>query len=466
MLEKIHFYYTNDLHSQFDHWSRVATFVKMKRLESEERHESSWLVDVGDHIDRVHPITEATMGKANVQLMNELRYDFVTLGNNEGITLAHNDLYHLYDDATFEVLCANLQCTKNENPSWLKKTKIVKSKHGVKIGLIGLTVPFNTYYELLGWYVDPVFETLEKEINAIEKEADIIILLSHLGIYTDQQIAESFPQVDVIIGGHTHHLLRSGEIVENTLLTAAGKHCKHVGEVTLTWDHDENKLIYKAAETTDITSYHHDFRTEQRLQELTETAEFILSKKIIDCHQPLKVNWFKETTIMKHFTEELRKWTDADIAMLNAGMLLDEFPNGTITYRDVHRICPHPINPCVVNLSGDQLEKVIHESFSRSFMELKLQGFGFRGEVLGRMVFAGIDVYTEINDNGEENIKEIIYRNESLIEDKTYRIVTADTFTFGRLLPVIAQAESKELFLPEFLREVLVRALLTYRKVI
>lgn len=466
MLEKIHFYYTNDLHSQFDHWSRVATFVKMKRLESEERHESSWLVDVGDHIDRVHPITEATMGKANVQLMNELRYDFVTLGNNEGITLAHNDLYHLYDDATFEVLCANLQCTKNENPSWLKKTKIVKSKHGVKIGLIGLTVPFNTYYELLGWYVDPVFETLEKEINAIEKEADIIILLSHLGIYTDQQIAESFPQVDVIIGGHTHHLLRSGEIVENTLLTASGKHCKHVGEVTLTWDHDENKLIDKAAETTDITPYHHDFRTEQRLQELTETAEFILSKKIIDCHQPLKVNWFKETTIMKHFTEELRKWTDADIAMLNAGMLLDEFPNGTITYRDVHRICPHPINPCVVNLSGDQLEKVIHESFSRSFMELKLQGFGFRGEVLGRMVFAGIDVYTEINDNGEENIKEIIYRNESLIEDKTYRIVTADTFTFGRLLPVIAQAESKELFLPEFLREVLVRALLTYRKVI
>lgn len=466
MLEKIHFYYTNDLHSQFDHWSRVATFVKMKRLENEERHESSWLVDVGDHIDRVHPITEATMGKANVQLMNELRYDFVTLGNNEGITLAHNDLYHLYDDATFEVLCANLQCTKNENPSWLKKTKIVKSKHGVKIGLIGLTVPFNNYYELLGWYVDPVFETLEKEINAIEKEADIIILLSHLGIYTDQQIAESFPQVDVIIGGHTHHLLRSGEIVENTLLTASGKHCKHVGEVTLTWDHDENKLIYKAAETTDITSYHRDFRTEQRLQELTETAEFILSKKIIDCHQPLKVNWFKETTIMKHFTEELRKWTDADIAMLNAGMLLDEFPNGTITYRDVHRICPHPINPCVVNLSGDQLEKVIHESFSRSFMELKLQGFGFRGEVLGRMVFAGIDVYTEINDNGEENIKEIIYRNESLIEDKTYRIVTADTFTFGRLLPVIAQAESKELFLPEFLREVLVRALLTYRKVI
>lgn len=462
MIEKVHFLYTNDLHSHFAHWSRVSTFVKMKRFEYDELGETSWLVDIGDHVDRVHPITEATMGKANVQLMNELKYDYVTLGNNEGITLAHNDLYHLYDDAQFQVLCANLQCAEKENPPWLKSSTITTSQHGLKVGLIGLTVPYNKYYQLLGWYVEPVFETLAKELAFIEREADVIILLSHLGIYTDQQIAETFPQIDVIIGGHTHHLLRNGEIVGNTLLTAAGKHCQYVGEVTLTWDHEAQKLVDKVTEITDVTTLHRDFRTEERLLELTEAAELILSKKIIATNKPLKVNWFKETAIMKHFTEELRKWTNADVAMLNAGLLLDEFPQGTITYRDVHRICPHPINPCVVTLQGAELVKVINESFSRHFMELKLQGFGFRGEVLGRMVFAGIEVMTEVDETGEEYVTGITFAEQPLNEAKTYRVVTADTFTFGRLLPLIAQAEEKELFLPEFLREVLVKALLTY----
>src|SRR5699024_7887484 len=236
MLENINFYYTNDLHSYFDHWSRVATFMKMKRLESEERDESYWLVDIGDHIDRVHPISEATMGKANVSLLNDLNYDFVTIGNNEGLTLAHNDLYHLYDDATFDVLVSNFQCTKTENPSWLKNHKIVESKAGARVGLLGLTVPFNPYYHLLGWHVEPIFKTLEKELEILRQKTDIIVLLSHLGIYEDERIARQFPEVDVIIGGHTHHLLRSGEVVEKTLLTAAGKTCAHVGEVKITFD--------------------------------------------------------------------------------------------------------------------------------------------------------------------------------------------------------------------------------------
>src|SRR5690625_2792328 len=237
MLETVHIYYTNDLHSQFDHWSRVATYMKMKRLESKERDESSWVVDIGDHIDRMHPISEATMGKANVELLNDLQYDFVTIGNNEGLTLAYNDLYHLYDEAAFSVICSNLQCMQSENPQWLLANKIVQSKQGIKIGFLGLTAPFNPYYHLLGWHIESVFTTIEQQLEQLKGRTDIIVLLSHLGIHEDQRIAEHFPEIDVIIGGHTHHLIRTGELVGNTLITAAGKHCTHVGEVTITYDH-------------------------------------------------------------------------------------------------------------------------------------------------------------------------------------------------------------------------------------
>lgn len=464
MLEKINFYYTNDLHSYFDHWSRVATYMKMKRLESEERNESYWLVDIGDHVDRVHPISEATMGKANVGLLNDLDYDFVTIGNNEGLTLAHNDLYHLYDDASFEVIVSNLQCTVTDNPHWLSSHKIVESKGGIRVGVIGLTVPYNPYYHLLGWHIEPVFATLEKELKNLRGKTDVIVLLSHLGIYEDERIAKQFQEIDVIIGGHTHHLLRSGEKVEQTLLTAAGKQCAHVGEVTITFDHETNSIVDKVAVTTEIEALHRDLKTEQRIGELQEQADVILAKKIIEVEHPIKVNWFQETNIMKQFTQQLQNWTQADGAFLNAGILLDEFPEGEISYRDVHRNCPHPINPCVVNLTGKQLYEVADTVLSKSFMELKLRGFGFRGEILGRTIFTGFEIKTSFDELGHEVVERILYEGKPIESDVMYRVVTADTFTFGRLLPPVAASEVKELFLPEFLREVLVYTLIHYKE--
>src|SRR5699024_9564950 len=105
MQEKLYFYYTNDLHSYFIHWTHSVIFLKDKRARRELSKESHWTFDIGDHLDRVHPIAEAFMGKANIELLNEADYDVVTLGNNEGITLAHDDLFHLYDHADFNVVC-------------------------------------------------------------------------------------------------------------------------------------------------------------------------------------------------------------------------------------------------------------------------------------------------------------------------------------------------------------------------
>src|SRR6476661_6902520 len=113
MNEKLYFYYTNDLHSNFEQWPRVTGYLKDAKARRTARQESCWVIDIGDHVDRVHPITEAFMGRANVQLMNDAGYDLAAIGNNEGITLAHDDLFHLYDDATFQVVCANLHSMDN-----------------------------------------------------------------------------------------------------------------------------------------------------------------------------------------------------------------------------------------------------------------------------------------------------------------------------------------------------------------
>lgn len=457
--EKLHFYYTNDLHSKFDNWPQVAGYLKEAKAVKEAKNISCWLFDIGDHMDRVHPISEAFMGKANVELINDVGYDVVTLGNNEGITLAHDDFYHLYDGADFEVVCANLKSLTKDEPDWLQPTVEIESVHGVRIGVIGLTAPFNAFYHLLDWHVDYAFETLDRHIQTLKQSTDIIILLSHLGLNEDRQIAERYADIDVIIGGHTHHLLRTGEEVNNTVLTAAGKNCQFVGEVILTWDHATQTLVAKEAYTTEVSHLAKDLPTAQKIADYHDKADQILGKSVIQVNQPIKVRWFENTKIMEELTHTLRAWTQADCAMLNSGLLLDEFAAGTITYKDVHRICPHPVNPCIVELSGDELLEVIRVSFTKELMELKLQGFGFRGEVIGRMVFSGLDIATDIHENGHEYVTNVLLDGKQLNGSQIYLVAVADIFTFGRLLPEVAKSTRKDYFLPEFMRDLLAHTL-------
>lgn len=455
MQEKLYFYYTNDLHSNFDNWPQVASFLKNGREKREAENQACWLVDIGDHVDRVHPIAEAFMGKANVQLMNDVGYDFATIGNNEGITMAHEDLHHLYDDADFQVVCTNLYSLTNETPEWLHSTVHTQTDSAIKVGIIGLTAPFNNFYELLDWHISAPVQELEKHVAHLKETADIIILMSHLGLTEDQEIARRFYDIDVIIGGHTHHLLRSGEIINNTIITAAGKHCAHAGEVVLTWDHNRKQIIDKEAEVYDMTPLAKDLATEQILNDLMIKADDMLGKPIIELKRPINVKWFQHTEIMEKLTDTLKEWTQADAALLNAGLLLDQIPAGEVTFKDVHRICPHPINPCVVELNGDELTEIVRASLTKDLTELKLKGFGFRGEIIGKMIFSGIDVETSQHDDGTEYVKTIYYHGKPLDTEQSFKVATADTFTFGRLLPEVAKSEVKDYFVPEFLRDLL-----------
>jgi 2',3'-cyclic-nucleotide 2'-phosphodiesterase (5'-nucleotidase family) len=283
--------------------------------------------------------------------------------------------------------------------------------------------------------------------------------MSHLGLSEDQEIARRFTDIDVIIGGHTHHLLRTGEKVNQTLITAAGKHCSFAGEVVLTWDHHEKRLVDKTATVYDMTERPRDLATEQSLNELTEKADKLLEQTVIQLKNPIEVKWFQHTDIMQELTETLKEWTKADVAMLNSGILLDQIPGGQVTYKDIHRICPHPINPCMVELNGTELTEVIRASLTRDFTELKLKGFGFRGEILGKMMYAGLEVHAVSREDGSKYIKTIYFDGTPLDPEKSYKVATADTFTFGRLLPEIARSEEKHYFLPEFLRDLLAHTL-------
>ncbi|MFC7063995.1 bifunctional metallophosphatase/5'-nucleotidase [Halobacillus seohaensis] len=460
MKEKIFLYYTSDLHSHFENWPQIVGYFNKRKEKHKLNKETYWLLDNGDHADRFHPITEGLMGKGNVELLNKAGYSFANLGNNEGITLSHDDLFHLYDDAKFDVVCANLSSLKEPQPKWLQPYQIKTTPQGTKIAVMGLTAPFETFYRMLGWQIDSPIDTLDHYYEEIKQQVDIFVLLSHLGIYDDEEIAKNYPAIDIIIGGHTHHLFQNGEKYGDSVLTAVGKHGTHLGEVYLEWDHSKRCLSKREAYAVSTENMRKNEIVTEELESMREQAVEHLKETVTILDEPLKIAWFKETTLMSRLTNGLKEWANADIGMLNAGVLLDHLNQGEVTYEDIHRICPHPMNPCKVEITGDELLEIIRVGHTKKLTEIRLKGLGFRGEVIGKMIFSGLEIETVIGEDDEERVRTVSFNGSPIQRDLTYSLATADTFTFGRLFPEIAYAKKKVYYMPELLRDVLAKALL------
>ena len=107
-LEKIAILHTNDLHSHFENWPRIKRYLISEKQKLEKQGYFVITVDLGDALDRADPLTDATNGKANVELLNEIGYDAATIGNNEGLTNSKDQLNHLYDAANFDVVLGNI----------------------------------------------------------------------------------------------------------------------------------------------------------------------------------------------------------------------------------------------------------------------------------------------------------------------------------------------------------------------
>ncbi|WP_404459329.1 bifunctional metallophosphatase/5'-nucleotidase [Sutcliffiella horikoshii] len=448
-MQQIRILHTNDIHSHFDAYPKLATFLK-----DQASTLPSALVDIGDNMDRFHPITEATGGKANTSLLNILNYDYATFGNNEGITLDYQGLSHLYEEAEFPVLAANLFEENGDYPDWVIPYEI-KNMGNVKVAFIGVTVFYQHFYALLGWKIEDPYIILEKYLPVLKEEADVIVVLSHLGISDDEEMARRFPDIDVILGGHTHHVLPEGRRIGNTLICGAGKYGQYIGQVDLVYDQEVKLLTQSTAKLHKLELYKPNQQLTERIQDMEQVAEKHLNKKVGSTEKSLPVEWFAPSIFPDFLADKLREWCQADIGMVNAGVLLDGLEAGEVTLGMLHRICPHPINPCRVTLTGEELREVVQQALHPDMENLRVKGLGFRGEVMGRMAFSGVRFDTEAIKDGSVQVTDIYIGDKRLSSKDDVTVGTIDMFTFGRMYPSIIRAKEKKFYLPELLRDVL-----------
>lgn len=445
LIDTIHFYHTNDIHSHFETWPQISRLLQDRRQQHAADGEAFYLFDIGDHVDRSHPFTEGTKGKGNVQLLNEAGYDAVTIGNNEGITMSKEALTSLYTDADFDVVLCNLVDEDGKRPDWAVPSIIYETAKGTRIGVIGATAKYTQFYSKLGWRISSPREHLRKIAEHLTFETDIIVCLSHMGLPEDERLAAECPQIDVIFGAHTHHLFQEGKLVRDTLLAATGKYGDYTGHVTVQFDCEQNRIIEKSAllypsETLPVTQQDID-----KVNELIDSGKKAMQERLFYNPNRLKQNLFAPSSLSSLFGRALIDYADADCALFNAGIFLGSLDEGWVTKADMHSLLPHPINLCIIKLDGEELLEVYDLSLNEEWPKVKVRGLGFRGELMGAMIHERL--YK--NRNGA-----LFAGNREVVPGETYTLATLDMFTFGFFFPSLEYAE-KDYYMPELIRDIL-----------
>lgn len=246
--------HTNDTHSQVEPTEKSALRTSdmggyarrigvINDIRSKEKH--VLLLDAGD-FSQGTPYFNFFNGRIEVDALNRMKYDAVTLGNHEfdnGI----DTLATILSKAEFPVVSSNYILANTALKDKVTPFLVLK-KFGLRIGIMALNVEpkgliiENNYRGLQ--FEDPIqkAQTMAEYLKK-EQKCDLIICLSHLGSdaaakeVNDFQIARLSKYIDVIIGGHSHTLLENAReknaLGRDVVIAQVGKSGLYLGKIEL-----------------------------------------------------------------------------------------------------------------------------------------------------------------------------------------------------------------------------------------
>ncbi len=222
--------HTNDVHSHIDPfpdsdtnyagqggYARRQTFID--KVREAEGGDNVMVLEAGDMFQGT-PYFNFFHGQLEMQLMNRMHIDAVTIGNHE----YDNGLESLYDcmnTANFPFLSANYIFTDPRGAKIVKPYKVF-DRGGIRIGVFGLGIR-------LAGLVAPmncpnvefreIIPTAQAVVNTLrqQEKCQLVIALTHIGLKDvevgDIMLAKNTTGIDIILGGHTHTFLSQPELV-------------------------------------------------------------------------------------------------------------------------------------------------------------------------------------------------------------------------------------------------------------
>ena len=388
--------HTNDMHSTFVPreaiWVRtnprpmVGGFRQLEfAVDSIRKIRPNVLLLDGGDVMTGNPITEreyrGAQGGALFEMMNMIGYDAWCIGNHD-LDISQENLKALVGIARFPTLSANLVNDRNEFPVGNRPYTII-NRGGLRIGIIGiisqelsgLVIQTN----LVGIRVLSPLETLQRYVDELDPQTDLLVAITHQGVTEDSLLAASVRGLDLIVGGHTHTRLNAPKIVNGVYIVQSGSNTENLGVVDLEVENDritrlKGKLLPMWAATE---------RPRTRLAGFVDSLQAEIDHEFDEVIGTLEGDWIRRgeaNTIGSYVTEAQRQAVRADVGFMNSHGIRRDIPAGPITKRMLFEALPFRNVLTTFQLSGAQLREVIAYAL-RTGSDILMTGVTGRSEV-------------------------------------------------------------------------------------
>lgn len=264
-------------------------------------------------------------------------------------------------------LLANIDDTEEPAIQGLYEKSMIIERYGQKIGIIGVILRTTNNIAKTGKL------RFFNEAQSVKAEAEIlkaqgvnkIIVISHCGLDRDREIArDGGPEIDIIVGGHSHSLLYNGSppldnpaaaypalvVQQDTnhtvLIVQASAYTKYVGNITLWFDENgivqswegnpvflANEVVQDAQVLTALQPW--KAIIDQFAQRVVGSVKFDVSSSGCYDRDCLMGTLQADSMAYSAFDEDYgnEEWTWATIGITNPGGVRGTLPTGELTYR-------------------------------------------------------------------------------------------------------------------------------------
>jgi 2',3'-cyclic-nucleotide 2'-phosphodiesterase/3'-nucleotidase/5'-nucleotidase len=352
--------------------AREATIINSVRSTFGKDH--VLLVDAGDAIQGA-TIANMFQGKNVIEVYNAMGYDVATLGNHEW-DYGQQVLKDRIAEAKFDYVNANVT---GVNLGW--KSNVIKNVAGINIGLFGvITSDLPTIVapsSLTGVGVaDPITTAQNQIVDLKGQGAQYIVALSHCGYENggaplDPAIAAGAPGINLIIGGHSHTVLKTAAMVGKTMITQTGTAGAYVGKEVIDFTTYQGKVTKQSVSyelVPTVTSVPEDPAIKAIVDgynnQLTEKLSVVIGKALVALDGERADVRTKETNLGNYVTDWMRISTGADIAFEDGGSIRVSIPAGDVTVGSIYNVLPFDNILEILEIKGSTLKVALENSVS------------------------------------------------------------------------------------------------------
>lgn len=386
--DRIQILHTDDIHGRLDadtvqtgsgsfSAGGLATLASQVTALRQRAPERTLLLDGGDAWQGTF-ISNANKGQAVTKAMSLMRYDAMTVGNHD-FDWGQDVLAQRAKEAAFPMLATNVvETATGKLPSYLKPY-VVKDLGIAKVAIVGVTNPTsNTIVKatsVAGLRFGPARD-VAPYVTEARAQADIIVVVAHIGSADAAQLARDVPGIDVIVAGHDHAPLQTARLEGTTTIVDAGAYTQYVGHLEIVVDKATHRLkdTLRSGELMAVAASK-TVKADPAIVAIVDAeraqADKYTSRVVGTLASDLDGTSRDENAIGNMIADALVEYGrqqgwKTDVAFYNAAGIRASLRAGPVTYGQLYQVLPFGNAIVSVDLTGAQLREVLEDAAGRA----------------------------------------------------------------------------------------------------